>query len=270
MSETSLLQRAKGHLLVDVKTRDGITALADLRQDGCMKARFPRPVDWMEAVTLNSSGGVAGGDRVSTKIRVQEGARLTIAAQAAERFYRALPQDPPSNVRTSITVEANAQAEWLPQESILFDRCAVDRVLEIDVAEGGWFLGVETLVFGRAAMGEIVSTARLADTIRIRHAGRLLLHDAIRLNGEVAPALARAAIGSNAAAIATIVLVGDPAPPLDELRAALAPTDAGVSAWNGLMVARIVAPDGAAMRAAIMAGLQVLRAGRALPRVWNC
>ncbi len=262
-------QRARGELIVDLKCRDGVTALADLRQDGCMKARFPRPVDWMEVVTLNSSGGIAGGDRVSSKLRVQSGARVTFAAQAAERFYRALPEDAPSHVRTKICVEAGGCAEWLPQESILFDRCALDRVLEVDVAEGGWFLGMETLVFGRAAMGEDVATARIADTIRIRHAGRLVLHDAIRLQGDVAPALARAAVGGGAGAVATIVMVGGDAG-LDRLRAALAPFDAGVSGWNGLVVARIVAHDGARIRTAILAGLTALRAGRALPRVWNC
>jgi urease accessory protein len=264
-------QRSRGELIVTVKSRDGESVLGDLRQEGCMKARFPRPVDWMEVVTLNAAGGIAGGDRVSSILRVQSGARATIAAQAAERFYRALPDDPSSHVRTHITVEAGACAEWLPQETILFDRCAVDRVLEVDVADGGWFLGVETLVFGRTAMGETVATARLADTIRIRHAGRLALHDAIRMDGDVAPALARAAIGGGAAAIATLVLVSpDAAGEIDGLRAALAPYDAGASVWDGMLVARIVAQDGACIRAAIVAGLAALRGGRALPRVWNC
>ena len=56
------LQRAKGELVVTWRDRQGTTALADLRQDGCLKARFPRPTGWAEAVMLNSSGGVAAGD----------------------------------------------------------------------------------------------------------------------------------------------------------------------------------------------------------------
>lgn len=267
----SLLQRARGHLTIEVKHRDAVTALADLRQEGCMKARFPRPVDWMEAVTLNSSGGIAGGDRVCTTIRVQPGAKLTIAAQAAERFYRALPQDPPSHVRTHIDIASGACAEWLPQDSILFDRCALNRVLDVDIAASGWFLGLETLIFGRAAMGETITTARLSDTIRIRHDGRLILHDAIRADGPIAERLSRTAIGAGAGAMATIVMVApDARERLDTLRAALAPFDAGVSTWSRMLVARIVAKDGACIRAAIVAGLAPLRDGRALPRVWNC
>lgn len=268
---TQIHQRATGHLLVDVKTRDGITALADLRQEGCMKARFPRAVDWMEAVTLNSSGGIAGGDSVSMGIHIQPDAKLTIAAQAAERFYRALPQDPPAKIRTHITVAAKAAAEWLPQDSILFDRCAFNRVLEVDIAETGWFLGLETLIFGRTAMGETTATARLSDTIRIRYAGRLILHDAIRINGELAPILARTAIAAGHAAIATLILVAPEATTkLGALREALTPHDAGASAWNNLLVARLTAPDSATMRTAITRALAPLRQGRALPRVWNC
>jgi urease accessory protein len=267
----SLLQRAKGALTVTLKRRGDETVLDDLRQDGCMKARFPRPVDWTEVVTLNSSGGVAGGDRVSAAFRVGAGGSATFASQAAERFYRALPEDPPAHVRTALRVEAGASAEWLPQESILFESCALDRVLDVDMAEDGWFLGVETLVFGRTAMGERIDTARLRDVIRVRQGGRLRLHDIIRIEGDVAPALARAAVLGGRAAVATMVHVApDLAARIDALRDALAPFEAGVSAWDGMLVARIVAADGACIRSAIMAGLATLRAGRALPRVWNC
>ncbi len=267
------LQRAIGSLHVAIKRRGPASVLADLRQDGCLKARFPRPVDWAEVVTLNSSGGVAGGDRLESSFEVRAGARATFASQAAERFYRALPGDPPARVRTHLTVAEGAAAEWLPQESILFDRAALDRVLHVDLAADAWFLGVESLVFGRAAMGERVGTARLADTIRVRRAGRLLLHDAIRLSGEVAATLAHAATAGGGVAVASLIHVASDAEArLDDLRAALAaaPADAGASAWNGMLVGRIVARDGASMRASVVAGLAALRVGRALPRVWTC
>ena len=266
----SSCQRANGDLVVALRLRDGRTVLDDLRQEGCLKARFPRPVDWTEIVTLNSSGGIAGGDRMCSTITVQEGAQATFAAQAAERFYRALPDDAPAHVRTHITVAPGASAEWLPQESILFDRCAFNRVLDVDIAPDGWFLGVESLVFGRAAMGERVLQARVRDTIRLRRAGRLLLHDAIRLEGDVAATLARPAVAGGGHAVATLVLVAQDAEArLEALRSVL-PEGAGASAWNGMLVARFVASNGAFLRAGIVAGLNCLRDGRRLPRVWMC
>ncbi len=253
--------------------RGAATVLGDLRQEGCLKARFPRAADWTEVVTLNTSGGVAGGDRLSTELAAGEGAQATFASQAAERFYRALPGDPPAHVRTAITVAAGGAVEYLPQESIFFDRSALDRILEVEVAADGWFLGVESLVFGRAAMGETVRGARLSDTIRVRRVGRLLLHDAIRLDGEIDARLARPAVARGGRAVATLVHVApDAADRLATLRLAwdTRSAETGASAWNGMLVGRAVAADGACVRAAVVAGLHALRAGRALPRVWLC
>ncbi len=266
-------QRAIGSLHVAVKRRGAASVLADLRQDGCLKARFPRPVDWIEAVTLNSSGGVAGGDRLASTFDVRAGARATFASQAAERFYRALPGDNPAHVRTHLTVADGAAAEWLPQEAILFDRAAVDRKLTVDLAPDAWFLGVESIVFGRTAMGERVTSARLADTIQLRRDGRLILHDAIRLSGEVASVLESVATARAGAAVATIFHVApDAESRLDVFRAAVTdvPAEAGASAWDGMLIARLVARDGAALRKTVIAGLAALRSGRALPRVWMC
>lgn len=266
-------QRARGELHLSFKPRDGATVLDGLRQDGCLKARFPRPERgaWAGAVLLNTSGGVAGGDRLCTRVQAGPGTRATLAAQAAERFYRALPGAAPAHVRTHLAVRPGAALEWLPQDSILFDRCALDRELHVDLATDAWFVGVEALVFGRAAMGEEVESARLRDLIRVRRAGRLLLHDAIRLDGPVRAVLDRPAVGAGARAAATLVHAApDAEARLDAVRAALAPFEAGASAWDGLLVARVVAPDGACLRAATVAGLAAIRDGRPLPRVWTC
>ena len=266
-------QRARGDLRLSWKRRGAVTALDDLRQEGCLKARFPRSPDRMEATTLNTGGGVAGGDRLTTAIALQAGASVIVASQAAERFYRALPDDPPAQVRTTIRLGQDAALEWLPQEAIVFHEAALDRRLEVEMDGSARFLGIEALVFGRTAMGERVRTVRLADTIRVRRNGRLLLHDAIRLHGECAATLDRPATGGGCAAMATLVLVApDAARQLDAVRAALEPTpaQAGASAWDGMLVVRLLARDGADLRVAVIAALSSLRDGRTLPRTWLC
>jgi len=279
------LQRAVGELGVSVRRRDEATVLDGLRQAGCLKARFPRALvpGWIDVMTLNTSGGIAGGDRLDSAFDVQVNGRASIAAQAAERFYRALPGGAPSRVRTRIAVAAGAAAEWLPQETILFDRCALDRRLEVDLADDAWFLGVESLVFGRTAMGETVEQASLRDLIQVRRAGRRLWHDAVRLDGDVAATLRRKAVAGGALAIATILHVARGAEAmLTAVRDALPlPSREGVggrgpapesaaSAWNGMLIARILAPDSATLRVAVVAVLRVLRHDRPLPRVWMC
>jgi urease accessory protein len=270
-SEPVRLQRAFGELAVSLKQRGKCSVLDELRQVGCLKARFPRPDDaaWLHVVTLNTSGGVAGGDVLDAAIVVGAEARATIASQAAERFYRAPPGSAASSVRTRIAVAEGGAAEWLPQETILFDRCAVRRHLRVEVAADAWFLGVESLVFGRAAKGEMVERAAFRDVIEIRRGGRLLLHDAIRLDGEVAATLQRSAIADGARAVATVVHVApDAEAALDSVRAASPKCNA--SAWDGMLIVRMLAADSASLRAAVIAVLTVLREGRPLPRVWLC
>ena len=273
LSEPSLLQRAVGELRVGVKRFGADTVLDELRQVGCLKARFPRRIvsGWMDVVMLNTGGGVAGGDRLDLAFGVGQGAQVTIAAQAAERFYRALAADAPSRVRTKLTVGEGAALEWLPQETILFDRSAVDRRLEVDLAPDSRFLGVETLVFGRTAMGECVRQGWLRDRIRIQRGGELLLNDAIRIDGAVEDTLQRAAVGAGAAVVATLVhLAPGVAEKLDPVRAALGSAEAGASLWNGMLVARILGSTSASVRATVVAVLDVLREDRPLPRVWLC
>jgi urease accessory protein len=273
LSEPGPLQRAVGELRVAVKRFGAETVLDGLRQVGCLKARFPRRIvpGWMDVVMLNTGGGVAGGDRLEVAVDVGTGGHATIAAQAAERFYRALDRDAPSLVSTRLTVGTGASLEWLPQETILFDRCVLDRRLEVDLAPDACFLGVETVVFGRTAMGERVRQGRVRDLIRVRRGDELLLHDAIRLDGDIDAAMQRTAIVGGAAVVSTMVyLAADAAAKLNAVRAALGSAEAGASVWNGMLVARILGGDSASVRRTVVAALAVLRCSRALPRVWLC
>jgi urease accessory protein len=173
-----------------------------------------------------------------------------------------------------MTVADGGAAEWLPQATILFDRCAVNRRLLVELGEGAWFLGVESLIFGRAAMGETVEYASLHDVIQVRRGGRLLLRDAIRLDGEVAATLRRPAIAGGAQAVATLVHVAPGAAemlePLRETFRSGRGAQCGSSAWDGMLVARILAADSASLQTAVIAALRTLRSDRPLPRVWLC
>ncbi|GAB0112607.1 urease accessory protein UreD [Acidisoma sp. C75] len=274
-------QRAFGRLHLGFKRRDGESVLALLRQEGCFKARLPRPAPGatLEAVLLNTSGGITGGDDLALVAEAAPGTHAVLTTQAAERYYKAAAGSPPATIRATLTIGEDARLDWLPQETILFDRASLDRRLSIEMAAGARFLGVESLIFGRQAMGETVSQLHLADRIILRRAGQLILHDATRLSGEVAVLRGRAATFADARAMATIVYAAprqEAEALLPALRAALpaglmpaAPVEAAASAWNGLVLARLLARDGAALRGAVVAALDTLRGGAALPRVWQ-
>lgn len=263
--------RAEGEAHVAVRLRGGETRLADLRQRGSAKCMIPTTPGRIEAVLLNTAGGLTGGDRFEWSAEAQEGAALTLATQTAERIYRAQPGEE-AQVETRLTLRAGARLDWLPQETILFDRGALRRRLEIDMAQDATFTGVEPLILGRAAMGETVCEARFRDGWRLRREGRLVWADQLRLVGPVAEIAARAACLNGAIAAATVVHAAPGAEArLEAARNLLGRAEgaeAAASAFDGMICARIVARDGRALRRALIPLLEGLR-GAALPRVWT-
>ncbi len=202
-----------------------------------------------EAILINTGGGLAGGDRFVFDIAVGEGAALTVTSQAAERVYRSLGES--AGVTVTLSAAAGALLHWLPQETILFDGAALARSLTADVAPGARFLAVESFVLGRSESGETVTSARLRDRWRISRNGALLHAEDLALTG--APPSTAATLGSNRA-FATILLVADDSERhIEAIRAAIGPSGA-VSAWNGKLVARLIAKDGFALRKALDSG----------------
>ncbi|MFA5120342.1 urease accessory protein UreD [Zavarzinia sp.] len=269
---TASLARAEGRLALSFRRRGEITALGDLYQQGCAKARFPKVEAGAMtcAVTLNTAGGLTGGDRIDTAVTWEDGAAATIASQAAERAYRAIGPLP-ARLTTRLDIRAGANAEWLPQETILFDDCAIARDLRIELAPDASFTGIEQVVFGRTARGETVRRGSFRDAWRLSRGGRLVHADVLSLEGDMQARLDRAAVGQGARAIAALVHAApERGDKLAELRNALGPFPLwGASEFDGIIVARLLAPTGADLRPMVIAALAVLRDHRPLPRVWQ-
>jgi urease accessory protein len=266
LPEPPALQRAWGDARIAVGFADGRSRLAQLYQDGCGKIRLPRG-HGLEAVLINTAGGVTGGDRLSWRAEVGESARLTLTTQACEKVYRAL--DDIAEVRTDLVVGAGGRLDWLPQETILFDGGALSRRLEVDVAQGGRLLAVEAVILGRTAMDETVRWGCLRDRWRVRRAGRLLFADDLRLEGPMADVAAAAPVLAGARAFASLLLVADDAADyLQPVRAALG-GHGGASAFDGKLFARVAASDGFTLRQSLTPALEALRDGEPLPRAWR-
>jgi urease accessory protein len=224
-----------------------------------------------DAIVINTSGGLTGGDEISLDCHWQSGTSAVLCSQAAEKIYRSTGAD--VQISNRLNVQDGANAEWLPQETIIFDRARMRRSFEVDVARGARFLAVESLVFGRTAMREEVTSGFVRDCWRVRIAGALVYADAFQISGAIARKLDRAAIGGFARAFGTILLIADNVAALvNELRAAFAGARgrAAVSQWNGILAARFLAPDGEVLKHDIALALNVIRAGRPLPRAWRC
>lgn len=266
---TSVQPRAEGSAAFAVQRDGGRTRLATFRQQGSLKVLWPRGGPGpLEAVVLNTAGGLTGGDRMALDAAAGPGAHLVLTTQAAERAYRAQPGQE-ARVETRLRAAVGARIDWLPQETILYDGAALHRCWRAGIEADASLLAVEPLILGRRASGERVTRLALRDRWELRRDGRLVLADAIRLEGDAEAAFDRAAVGGGARALATILFAGAAAEVLlPGLRACL-PATAGASlVREGVLFARLLAADGFALRAALVPAITHLT-GRAVPKVWR-
>ena len=281
--DTPMLQRVQGQASLALALGGDRTAprIRALRQQGAAKLFLPRVHGSRpEAVFLNTAGGLTGGDRLGFAITLEAGVAAVATTQTAERAYAAGGR--PARMTVALDLGAGASLDWLPQETILFEKACLHRTSRVEMAGDASLVWAEMLVLGRAAMGETLRDAELLDRREIHRAGRLALSEPVRLDASVLQGWpgARPALIGGARAFATVVAMAQGAEAaLAPVRAALAAaTDAtgpavgavaAASAWDGRCLVRVAAADALPLRRAVAAALAVLRGGAALPRVWQ-
>jgi urease accessory protein len=261
-------QRAQAEARASFRRTARRTEPDRLFETGGLRWRFSRSTSRCEAVIVNTGGGVAGGDALRVELALNEGAEVAATTPAAEKIYRS--DGPAARLETRLSLGFRARLLWLPQETLLFDGARLERKLLVDMAGDAELLVVESLVFGRLAMGETAIDARLSDSWRIRRDGKLLFADETRLD-HAAAALDRIAVGAGARSVATIVAAAPNVEArLPDLRAAHEAAgdgvEAGASAFDGLIVARLLSASPDRLRAALIASIVAL--GGRKPRLW--
>ncbi len=253
-----LQQRSFGRLKLRMeKSGPGI-----IREEGASKLRVPRFSH--EAIFINTGGGLAGGDEFEHEFSCGENSKLTLTSQAAERVYQTL--GPPAVIRTQMNVEENSQFMWLPQETILYDGASLQRNFTVALAPSAKFLSVEPVVLGRTEMGEKISKIHLKDRWRIKLGGVLLHAEDLLLGPNLPTSKSTLA---EAKAFATVIYVAEDAErQLDAVRS-LMNNNAGATAWNGKLIARVIAEDSFLLRKALIPVLNTLAGSNALPKIWT-
>jgi urease accessory protein len=272
------LQRAQGSGRIVVSSSERGTRITEIFQRSPIRIMFPRvggaPVE--EAVLINTTGGVAGGDCLECAVTTLANASITVTSQAAEKVYRALNE--PAHIATKLKAHAGGRLAWLPQETIVFNWGRICRDTEIEVSSGAELLALEWLVLGRAAHGEEVVGGHISDSWRVRKDGRLIWADSFRVTDGVFPQLCRSALLSDCKAVATLIYFG----PAIDIRleflrdvAASLNCQCAATSVGGLIVVRFAATFSSELRVALRSFLQQfsqeLGSGPfRVPKMWSC
>ena len=267
-----LAQRAAGLAQLGCASADGRTRLRRLYQDGSAKIRLPAVLaDPLEAVLINTAGGLTGGDRIGWDVDVGTEASASITTQACEKVYRAASDH--AEVRVKLTVGENGRIAWLPQETIVFDRAAFARTLDVELAVGAEALVLEATVFGRLAMGERATQGHFHDRWRVRRDGELIHAEDFRIGPDIAAMLDRPVVAGGAIAMATLLLVSPRAEALLDPVLAIVGDQGSASVWSvkqsGKLLARLYAGDGYQLRQRLVPLVELLNGRAGLPKLWS-
>ncbi|HTW52116.1 MAG TPA: urease accessory protein UreD [Stellaceae bacterium] len=258
----------------------GTTRLAHLYEKNPLRVLFPTPADddLPTAVLVTTSGGFVAGDRIDIAVTVSTEAAAHITGSAAEKIYRST--GPTTAIDQRLNVEAGAWLEFLPPETIVFDRAKLRRTTRVDLRGDGGFLGGGIIVFGRIAMGERFSDGLLHEGWEVWRDGALVWGDALHVADDAAAVVDNPACFAGAEACGTLIFAPRDGEPRRFIKAArqahgasVEGLRAGVTAVNGLLIARWL---GEAMKlrrayAELACHLRAAAMGLppVLPRLWH-
>lgn len=269
--------------------RDGArTVLAERLHRGPLvvqKALYPEDASVCHSIIVHPPGGIAGGDRIAIDARVEAGAHALITTPGATRWYRCdRHEQQPASQSVTLAAAAGAIIEWLPQETIYFDRTRARNQLAVDLARDATFIGWEVACLGRTRAGEgfdhgeVRQVMKLSVGARLRwceqgrmRAGDAVLASPLGMNGErvLATFVARSphcddnsgALGASLAeACRDVPLPGG--------------VRAGVSLIDGILVGRALGGSAETVRTLLVEWWKIVRmplCGQpaANPRIWR-
>lgn len=147
-------------------------------------------------------GGFVGGDDVTVRVGVGEGATALLQTQASTKVYRS-----PKGARSAVhaTLASAARLLVLPDPTVCFAGAAFEQTQTFEVAGDATLVVMEWVTAGRRAAGERWAFDRYVSRLTIRRGETLLLADAIELDRRDGPLLERMA---RFECLCSIVLVG--------------------------------------------------------------
>src|ERR1700691_5099010 len=116
-NEVLAVNRAVVSVELSITAAGGVSRRARVHEAGSLRVRFPNGDGHgaLDAIIVNTAGGMAGGDRFHIDVKVDAGARVNLTTAAAEKIYRSL--GPETLIDVKLNIGPSGTLAWLPQET---------------------------------------------------------------------------------------------------------------------------------------------------------
>lgn len=129
---------------------------------------------------LHPPGGVVGGDRLQLHVGLEAQSKALLTTPGATKFY--LSAGETAEVRQRLTLQQNAELEFLPQENIYFPGSLVNAKTTLNLVAGSSALLWEKHCFGRPVNHEFYATGMLISELEVRLDDKLLFIEKQRID----------------------------------------------------------------------------------------
>jgi len=271
VSQERQLRRWDAHLNLYTELRDNRTRLVGVDHKGPL--RVQRPLAQADGschiYLLHPPGGLVGGDSLDISITAGLGTHTVVTTPAAGKHYGCLPGMPGQTVRQTLTVAEGAYLEWVPQESIFFDKTNALVIQQVDLEASSQYLGWEILTLGRRGSGEDFSGGALSQSLELRVAGRLIHRENLMFDQQLQDSLwglnARSVVGT----LVAVTGCEDPGNDLtEELRCRLNDPNWGVTTKERTLLVRYVGDSAEVCREGFFE-VRDLVSSSIRPRIWT-
>ncbi len=180
--------RAELHFGLDADGNTGFQggSTAPLR----LQRSFRRGDGRCELPLLHTAGGLVGGDELGVEAHLAAGSRALVTSVAAQKVYgtrgrsRQQPQGLWARQQLQFQLEAAADLEWLPQETVVFSGGLFEQHCRVQLGADAHWLGAEVVRLGRTASGESLGCGQWRSQLEIQRQGRWEFVDRLELGGD--------------------------------------------------------------------------------------
>jgi urease accessory protein len=167
------------------------------------KPLYPEGDGICHAIVVHPPAGIAGGDDLSIDVRTGDDAHVLLTTPGAGKWYRSAGAWARQSV--SISAQPASSVEWLPQETILYDRALADIRWTASLAGNARLIAWEIFCLGRTGSGERFSQGRCRLEMRVVRDGRLAWIERGRIEPELPVSSSEAGL-AGASVFATVIV----------------------------------------------------------------
>ncbi|MBL1209347.1 urease accessory protein UreD [Geminocystis sp. GBBB08] len=146
------------------------------------RAFYPEGESICHSVILHTAGGIVGGDILSQNIHLFPHSQVFITTPAATKIYRNTEKKAFQDIM--IKLENDTYLEYLPQETIVFNKSQYQQKLKLELGNNATWLGWEIIRFGRSARRETFTEGQWLNYTEIWYKNKPLWIDRQSLQGE--------------------------------------------------------------------------------------